>query len=81
MPIVGAYNSKHLMRRRRYETSIRCIIDYDEGTGAFREADCKTCIPQKVKLERIRESQPNSILLVLKVSDGGYVQRRAHFSD
>ncbi len=74
--IVGAYNSKHLMRiYARYENEYPLYYDYDEGTGAPEKPIAKLVFHKVKEQSELENPKSNSNITVLKVSDGGYVAK------
>ena len=74
--IVGAYNSKHLMRiYARYENEYPLYYDYDEGTGAPEKPIAKLVFHKVKEQSELENPKSNSNITVLKVSDGGYVSK------
>lgn len=74
--IVGAYNSKHLMRiYARYENEYPLYYDYDEGTGAPEKPIAKLVFHKVKQQSELENPKATSCITVLKVSDGGYVAK------
>lgn len=74
--IVGAYNSKHLMRiYARYENEYPLYYDYDEGIDAPEKPIAKLVFHKVKEQSELENPKSNSNITVLKVSDGGYVAK------
>lgn len=74
--IVGAYNSKHLMRiYARYENEYPLYYDYDEGINGAEKPIAKLVFHKVKEQSELENPAATSSITVLKVSDGGYAAK------
>ena len=74
--IVGAYNSKHLMRiYARYENEYPLYYDYDEGITGAEKPIAKLVFHKVKEQSELENPAATSSITVLKVSDGGYAAK------